>query len=229
MKTVEKLEKLFEASKMLKFDEILEVFPNLSEISIRKYLKTLKAQSSVNCNGRYYILPYNHKFNNEGLLRFKKVVFHRENSLLKAIVWLIEHSAKGMSPADLDALLLTKSHHSLTNLFRNKKVSRIGRGGAGSYIYYSRDEKIASKQLKCRQEQSQIAEKEKEDSKLEDHSTVKASLNSQDVLDVMHMLLQHPDFTAKSIALSLQRRGKKISTKLVRKIFEVYQLKGKKS
>ena len=231
MKKIELLLQFFDDKKVVLFDDMKELLADTSEISIRKYLKTLNAQSSVNGKGRYYIIPSQHVFAEDGLLRFRKVIFHRDNTLLKAIVSLINGSPVGLNTAALDKLLLTETRFQLAQLFKKKLINREGSGGAGSYIYYSNDESVATAQKQ--HGLSLVKQVADEEQKLRESSESIAerqqALDKNDVIDVMQTLLQHPDFTAKGVGLSLQRRGKKIGFTLVREIFEAYGLKGKKS
>jgi hypothetical protein len=231
MLKIDVLRQLFSGKKALKFDDMKEALADCSDISIRKYLKDLAAQSSVNNNGRYYIIPSQHQFDKRGLLRLRKVVFHRDNTLLKAIISLVNSSSTGMCPADLNDLLLTETRFQLNKLTKEKKLLREGRGGAGSYIYYSDDEVLATAQQQTRNDLQHKVDQElkAEQSSPELLAEKKNSLDQQEVIDVMHTLLQHPDFSAKGVALSLQRRGRDIGLDLVRDIFEVYHLSGKKS
>ena len=230
MLKIDILRQQFSGKKALKFDEMKEALADCSDISIRKYLKDLGAQSSVNNNSRYYIIPSQHQFDERGLLRLRKVVFHREDTLLKAIVSLVNSSSIGMSTADLKDFLLTETRFQLNKLTKEKKLLREGRGGAGSYIYYSEDEVLATAQQQARQDllHSKEQELKAEQSSPEVLAEKKNSLDQQEVIEVMHTLLQHPDFSAKGVALSLQRRGRDIGLDLVRDIFEVYHLSGKK-
>ena len=231
MKRIELLQQLFDKRKVVGFDAMKELLAGISEITIRKYLKILKAQSSVNANGRYYIIPSQHVFAEDGLLRFRKVVFHRDNTLLKAIVSLTNSSSAGLNTAALNELLLTETRFQLAQLFKKKLICREGSGGAGSYIYYSIDESIATAQkeqgLSLHRQQAEEEQELRESA--ESLAKRQQSLDKEDVIDVMQTLLQHPNFNAKGVGLSLQRRGKEIGLNLVREIFAAYGLKGKKS
>jgi len=230
MLKIDLLARLFTGKKAVKFDEMIEALGS-SEISIRKYLKQLGAQSCVNKNSRFYILPHQHEFDNQGLLRLRDVVFHRDNTLKKAIVSLVESSASGMKTKDLDALLLTKTHSHMAALYRSGALSRQGKGAGGAYVFYSGDEALATVQQQHREELQRQFEKEQKAAQKtpEVIAAARKDLAPPDVVEVMHTLLQHPDFNAKSVALSLQRRGRKMSLSLVEQIFEAYELGGKKS
>ena len=49
-----------------------------------------------------------------------------------------------------------------------------------------------------------------------------------DVVEVLLTRIEHPDFSAKSAALSLQRRGLKISGAFAKRVFQKYGLSKKK-
>jgi hypothetical protein len=227
MSNLEILKELFSTKKAVKYDLIKEQLSHVSEISIRKYLKQLGAQSSVNQNSRFYILPTQHSFDERGLLYLKEVVFHRDNTLLKAIVSIVEQSEKGLRTAEIDECLKTKSRFQLTPLHKQNKLSRDGNKGVNGYTYYSSDEATQTRQKTHRKEWAKLQEKKVQEIELSIDE--RKNLAESDVIEVMLTLINHPDFSAKSVALSLQRRGYTCSVELVKSIFNAYELSGKKS
>jgi hypothetical protein len=226
MSNLEILKTLFSAKKAVKYDLIKEKLNHVSEISIRKYLKQLGAQSSINRNSRFYILPTQHSFDERGLLYLKEVVFHRDNTLLKAIVSIVEQSEKGLRTAEIDECLKTKTRFQLTQLHKKNKLSRDGNRGVNGYTYYSSDEATQTRQKTQRKELAKQQEQKLQE--IESSLDKRENLAESDVIEVMLTLINHPDFSAKSVALSLQRRGYSCSVELVKNIFKVYGLSGKK-
>jgi hypothetical protein len=229
MTNIEIIRQMFTHKKMLKFDEIRTRFCDLSEISLRKYLKTLGAQSSVNENSRFYILPHEHEFDEHDLLRLRQVRFHREGTLLNAIVSLVESSECGLKRQDLAGLLLTPVDSQLPGLFKRGLLSREGGKGRKGYVYYSADATLATKQEQLRAGREDEALIKANELSAESKNSKREKISKDDVIAVLKTLLDNPDYSTKSIALSLQKKGfKHLNTEQVKEIAEVYEIEGKK-
>ena len=233
MGSFEKIEKMFKPGKAVKFDEIMKNLPSLSENRIRQILGKLKVMGSVNCNTRYYILPSQQQFDQQGLLSFDEVIFHREGKLLKAIAALVHESKMGLKSPQIDALLQTITRTHMAQLFKKNLISRVGKGAGAGYIYYSADQDVSlaqqehRKQLKHEQEELRLtAEKA-----AKKEAAQQQKFDKDDVIAVLRTLIDSPDSTHKQVALLLQRGALKIkvSTSLAAQIFEAYELSEKKS
>ena len=191
---------------------------NIGHAALYLYLKQLKALHSYNYRKQYVVLPEEHEFDNRGLLFFGDIGFFQEGSLLAAICHLVEISEQGLGARELDKELCTSTHSQLTKLYRQGRLERLpalGRQG-NAYMYFSAD------QQKRKQQQNY------QESKAEE--AIPKDLNMQDLPDVIEVLLTliaHPDFSVKSIALSLQRRGRKIGLDFVKKVFDRHDLSKK--
>lgn len=198
---------------------------SLSKSSVIKYLKEVGVLTSFNSKGQYYILPQHHQFDDEGLLFIGEVGFYEGGSLLNAICHLVAKSPQGLGARELDRTLKTTTHSQLPTLFRTgrlKRESAVNRGG-NAYIYFSVDSEVYQTQRDAYFSPSKSQEKKEAEPEVE----LKPE-ELPDVIEVLRTLISHPDFSAKSAALSLQRRGRKVSSTFVKRVFKKYDLSKKK-
>ena len=76
-----------------------------SVITARRRLKKWQVYTSINNNGRYYTLPQIPVFNENGLWRYRKVLFSKHGNLKQTIVALITESEKGLSAVEIAELV----------------------------------------------------------------------------------------------------------------------------
>jgi hypothetical protein len=197
----------------------------ISRISAIKYFKKIGVLTSFNNKGQYYILASDERFDDDNLLFVGEVGFYKGGNLLAAICHLVEKSEAGLGARELDEILKTTTHSQLPKLYRSGRLQResaLKRAG-NAYIYFSLDKikRQAQKALHCApQEEAKVEVPE-----VEEPQTAELG----DVIEVLLTLISHPDFSSKSVALSLQRRGKNVSSNLVEKAFLYYGLSKKKS
>jgi hypothetical protein len=207
---------------MCQASDVMQKF-SLSKPSVIKYLKEVGVLTSFNSKGQYYILPQHHLFDEDGLLFIGDVGFYEGGNLLAAICHLVKRSSQGLGARELDRALKTTTHSQLPNLFRTGRLQResaINRAG-NAYVYFSSDTARSQVQKDAYfnppEELKELKEEELAPSEL------------PDVIEVLLTLLAHPDFSAKSIALSLQRRGRKITNSFTMRVFQAYGLSKKTS
>ena len=151
------------------------------------------------------------------------VGFYEGGNLLAAICHLVENSSQGLGARELDRALKTTTHTQLPTLFRTGRLQRepaVNRAG-NAYIYFSVDPEKSQVQ---RDAYFSPPEPPEEEPQVELESD-----ELPDVIEVLLTLLSHPEFSAKSVALSLQRRGLKISNGFTRRVFQKYGLLKKNS
>ena len=205
-------------------DDVMERF-SLSKSSTTNHFKKIGVLSSFNCDQNrrnYYIVPEEFKFDKNGFFFRGEIGFYEGGSLLKAICQLVECSTEGLGARELDGLLKTTTHTQLSKLFAKGKLSRLPakcRPG-NAYIYFSAD------QEKAKRQQALFFEEAVDDEKVDEAEVSPCEYG--DVIDIFLTLIANPGFTAKSIHLSLKRRGKQSSRDLVDRVFSKY-FNGKKN
>lgn len=207
------------SGQMVTAEELMVSF-KIGRAAVFRYLKKENTLTSINFRGQYHIKNTALKFNRYGLAESDDKIFSRHGNLLQTIEQLICQSSSGMSISELNRLTGTKTHMQCCNLSRKKVIFR--KKIKGQYIYFSAEKEIRENQLKrC------LPAKPSFDLNASVESETRESLT--EVVKVLVTYLQNPDFNAKSIALSLVRRGNKISMQKVGEIFERYDIAKKNS
>ena len=217
MKRLKEVKRFIKRKGICQASDIMKEF-SLSRSSVIKYLKEAGTLTSFNSRGKYYILPQYHKFNESGLIFIGEVGFCKSGNLLSTICHLVEISPRGLGARELDDMLKTTTHSQLPNLHRTGKLNRESAENrpGHAYIYFSRnDEKFKMQREAYFSVDDEPEEEPKEELTLDE---------LPDVIDILLTLLSHPEFSAKSVALSLQRRGLKVSSAFNKRVFHEYDL-----
>jgi len=186
----------------------------VSRIVVYREMKRLGALRSINKTG-FYLLQGVRRFDRNGFFKVDDKVFFSDGDLSDALVHLVLKSASGMNRRELKKIVCTPVEVQLLNLIQKGQLYREKFGG--EYYYFLSDEKIGVRQWERRRN-----EFKKADDRLivEQLQTVPLEL----VIKILLTFIHHPDFTPKSIALSLLRRGEKIGTGMVEAVFSNYGL-----
>lgn len=214
--TDQDLKDFFKDGKPHRIKEVKAHF-NVSRIVAYREMKRIKAFRSINKTG-YYILPGIRHSTGNGLLKLEEKVFFSGGDLSAALVYLIAKSHSGMSAKDLEGKVCTNPRVQLLNLSQKGRVYREKFGT--SYLYFAAEKQDRERQLKGRQAQF----RKPEDPPILDQLE---TLPLEMVIKVLLTFIQHPDFSSKSIALSLVRRGERIGTRMVEAVFVKYGLSKK--
>ncbi len=116
--------------------------------TVRRRLKSWRAYTSFNKNGRYYTLPDIPVFDSNGLWDCKGIHFSRHGNLKQTIVYLVNHSEAGLDAAELAAVTGIYVRSFLTCLrdvpdLRREKIQ-------GRFIYFATEERAYTEQKKAR-------------------------------------------------------------------------------
>jgi hypothetical protein len=204
-------------------DQIVTKF-SISRASGVIYLRKIGALTSFNCDkqGKHlYILPQHYQFDHNDMLFLGEVGFFKGGNLLKAICHLVENSPAGMGARELDKILKTTTHSQLPGLFRRGLLLRekAEKRAGNAYFYFSANPQKSELQ---REAYFNPPEEEKK------QAVEIGAGELPDVIETLLTIINHPDFSAKSVVISLKRRGKTVSRDLVDRVFSKYLL-GKKN
>jgi len=199
--------------------EEIEKHFNISRLVAYNEMNRSKALIAINKTS-YYVLPGTKKFNRNGFFKIEDKVFFSGGTLLEALVSLVSKSHSGMNLKELEKIVDTRIEIQLLNLTRKGKLCR--QKFDGKYYYFSSDKEIGKRQLEvCEREFRKF-----------DHSLLLKAIEDiplELIIKILVTFIQHPDFSPKSIALSLCRRGEKIYTEIVQAVFVNYNLSKKNS
>jgi predicted transcriptional regulator len=217
MSKLNKVRKFIELTRVVQVFDICDNF-NIKEPMARRYLKNLNTCASVNHGAGYYVLKEQNTFDRMGLLYIGDTVFYIKGKLIDALVGLVKDSDEGLTPPELSKLLKTSVHSQLPKLVTAGVLSRSKVSGVRGFVYLNTDSKKRKQQLKKRR--SSLAKDKKVTSSGKD-------FNVEEALDILVTLIKKPNLTAKGIALSLQRRGKKISSDKVKMVVGYFDISKK--
>ena len=110
-----------------------------------------------------------------------------------------------LAPVEVQLLNLTKKGR----LHREKL--------RGEYYYFSADKNLGARQIERRRAEFKRTEAPMIVEQLQ-------PIPLELVIKILLTFIHHPDFTPKSIALSLLRRGEKVGTRVVEAVFSKYGL-----
>ncbi len=144
IKELEHLKTIFGVEKILTISDLKNRMM-VSETTIRRKLKKIKAITSYNKNGKFYALPDIPKFDTNGLWNYKDVRFSKHGNLTQTITHLINQSLSGLH-ADVIGELIAYQPHSLLNQLCLKSIIQREKLH-GKYVYFSVNEKLYKSQF----------------------------------------------------------------------------------
>ncbi len=139
MKESEDLKRIYGREKVMTIKDLLTRMM-VSEITVRRKLKTSCALTSYNKNGRYYTLPHIPRFDSYGLWNYKDIRFSKHGNLNQTIIELINASSCGLH-AEAIGELIDYAPHSLLNTLCKKSLIRREKLH-GRYVYFAVEEQL---------------------------------------------------------------------------------------
>jgi len=182
-------------------------------------LKRINAVPALNKSG-HYMLPGFRRIDSNGLFRISGLVFSSKGTLPQTLNFLVEKSPAGMTVVELEKIVKTNAKVQLLNLVKSGELTRQKTGG--EYHYFSSSKERAMLQQR---EYEKLSENSKKKLSMEKVQSVPFSL----VVQILIVFIKNPEFSPKSIALSLSRRGMDMTTEKVKAVFEKYDLAKKNS
>lgn len=198
--------KQFKAKKVLTIEQLIYLL-KCSVITVRRRLKEWKAHTSINKNGRYYVLPEIAVFDNNGLWKYRGIIFSMYGNLKSTIIELITQSRTGLSGNDICELVELKANSSFISQFRD--VAGIRREKhKGRLIYFSDNKDIYIKQKKERK-------------LLMDERKV---LLDADAVVVLVEYIKHPNISIEELTKMVTQKGRIFGPTIIRNFLEQHGL-----
>ena len=119
-----RLVELLEKERMLTWERIAQALGRPSRITVFRKLVRLGGRASYSHRGRYQTLDRIAAYNANGLWSFRGVRFSRPGTLLRTIVYRVEHSRQGYLASQLQALVQVRVHHALARLYGAQRLDR---------------------------------------------------------------------------------------------------------
>jgi len=205
--------------------QALRVALDASHMTVARALKKHGYYSSVNRNASFYALRETPRFDAQGLWLYRDVCFSRHGTLARTLVALVENAPAGLTVAEIEPQVNTRVGNLLSRLCRHGELSRCF--GGRQAIYLAAKAERQEQQRRCREEQRAA------------HTTTPVAANTgrgslppqADVVMVLEVLIQiikTPRSDAAQLAQTLRRRGVRITTAGVQRIFDFYALQKKR-
>lgn len=119
-----------------------------SVVTARRRLKSWKAITSYNLNGRYYTLPEVARFNELGLWQYQGAFFSQHGNLKQTLIHLVTHSAQGLSGSELGEALGLQPRSFLSHFRDHPAIYR--EHVMGRWVWFAADHKSREQQVQTR-------------------------------------------------------------------------------
>ena len=207
------LKEFFEDQKPHSVEEIKEHF-KISKIVVYREMKGINAMPAINKTA-FFLLSGSKRPDRNGFVKIDDMVFFSGGNLMQALICVVTKSNSGMTAKELQKLVGTRAKGQLLSLVKRNKLYR--HKFAGEYYYFSTDKETRTRQLEVRE---RLLAKPDHRLRLEQAESLPLEL----VVKILVTFVRNPDFSAKSIALSLVRRGENVRTHMVKSVFVKYDL-----
>ena len=183
-----------------------------SVITARRRLKKWQSYTSINNNGRYYTLPQIPVFDENGLWKYKTVLFSKHGNLKQTIVALITESEKGLSAAQIAEFVDLVPNSSFLSRF--KSVPGVRREKyQDRFIYLSDHPQRYSRQMQTRASRQADA----------------GFPSDSEAVEILVELIKYPDIGIAQLAAKVSKPGKQLSSAMIRRFLQFHDLLKKTS
>jgi len=202
--------KKFRRQKIITIGQLVD-WLKCSVITARRRLKKWQTYTSINKNGRYYTLPKIPVFDENGLWKYKTVLFSKHGNLKQTIVALITESEKGMSAVEIAEFVDLVPNSSFLSRF--KSVSGVKREKhQGRFIYLSDHPEIYSRQMQTRASRQAVG-----------------FPSDSQAVQILVELIKHPDIGIEQLSAKVSKPGKQVAAAMVRRFLRFHDLLKKTS
>lgn len=205
---------LLRKKKVVKFKEIQNALGTASRATTFRYLREVQYMRSYNYNSCYYSNRDPTLFDRWGLYSYGDICFSRDGKLDKTVTRLVLESEAGLTQRELQDLLNVRVQVLLLEAVRHKKFCRDRVGGF--YLYLHNDLTIMESQLQVRR--SRIA------ASLPGETKDSVQITSHIVIEVLLVLIRHPDSGPSDVAFALRGPVPSITVEQVESVFTRYSL-----
>lgn len=199
--------KTFDQQKIMTIENLTGML-QCSAITARRRLKKWNSYTSINKNGRYYTLPHIPEFNEDGIWKYKTVLFSQNGNLKHTIVWLIRQSPIGLSAAEISEKVdLPPSSSFFSQLTATEGITREKH--EKRYVYYYGNHADVSRQKQRR---------------VFDQPVAVGNLTDAEAVVLLVTLIKNPDIKIEELAAIVQSKGRSIDTVMVHHFLETHDL-----
>ncbi len=196
----------FRAKKVFNLEQ-LRCLLKCSVITARRRLKEWKTHTSINKNGRYYVLPEIAVFDNNGLWEYQGIIFSKYGNLKSTIIELITQSRAGLSGNDICKTVGLKANSSFITQFCDVAGTRREKHN-GRFIYFSDNNDIYIKQKMERE-------------LLGDNRRV---LSDADAVVILVQYIKHTDISIEGLVKMVASEGRTFEPMVIRNFLRRHDL-----
>ncbi len=181
-----------------------------STITARRFLKRTESFTSINKNAKYYTLPTIPRFDSNGLWNYKGIFFSQRGNLTQTVVYLIQHSAAGLSADEIEKMVGLADNSSFVSTFKHLNAVKrevIGGKGTGRYIYFAQSQAVYLRQHTQR------------------HAFSVSLPSDCDAITILVELIKHPEASSIELEQILCAQGKRINQHSIKQLLVHHSLK----
>ena len=201
----------FRRQKIITIDQLVE-WLKCSVITARRRLKKWQSHTSINNNGRYYTLPQIPVFDENGLWKYKTVLFSKHGNLKQTIVALITESEKGLSAVEIAEFVDLVPNSSFLSRFKTVPGVRREKH-QGRFIYLSDHPQIYSQQMQARATGLSAA----------------GFPSDSEAVEILVHLIKYPEVGIEQLAAKVAKPGKPVGAAMIRRFLRFHDLLKKTS
>ncbi len=211
LETVEDREiKAFRKRRIMTLEEVAELI-HCSIHTGRRRLKTWRAHTSYNHNGRYYTLPDVAEFDADGLWKWKGVFFSQYGTLKQTVVEVVRRSQAGLDGGELRSVLGLDPRSFLSAFADHPQIVR--EKAEGRFVYYSSDKALYRRQL---QRRCSLSTKGRQPTAFE-------------AIAILVEKIKHPDLSNEALSRRLKKQNLSLEPESIHNLFVRYDLVVKKT
>lgn len=204
----ESILKHFRRKRVLTVEELARLL-GASTVTARRRLKQWNTYTSINRNGRYYVLPEVAEFDKNGLWSHEVIFFSRHGNLRQTIFQLIKESEAGLNAHEISKLVGLRANSSFLASFRD--ISGIRREKQqGRFVYFFDKEDIYISQKQNREE-------------LLSRGAMQLPSDADAVLILVDRI-KHPNTSIEQCARRLQKRNRHLGVASIYALLEYHGL-----
>ena len=201
----------FRRQKIITIGQLIEWF-KCSVITARRRLKKWQSYTSINKNGRYYTLPQIPVFDENGLWKYRTVLFSKHGNLKQTIVALITESEKGLSAFEIAEFVGLVPNSSFLSRFKSVPGVRREKH-QGRFIYFSDHLEIYSRQKLTRATGQEVV----------------SFPSDSEAVEILVQLIKHPNIGIEQLAAKVSKPGKQVGPSMIRRFLRFHDLLKKTS
>ncbi len=200
----------FRKRRIMTLEEVAELIHS-SIHTARRRLKTWRAHTSYNHNGRYYTLPDAAEFDADGLWKWKGVFFSRDGNLKQTFVVQVRRSQAGLDGAEMRSVLGLDPRSFLSAFADHPQIRR--EKAQGRFVYYSSDRAVYSKQ---RQRRCALSAKGRQPTQFE-------------AIAILVEKIKHPALSNEALSRRLRKQNLSVQPGTIHNLFVRHDLVVKKT